>query len=308
MTDEAGFDGRQVGQSFQPHLGGHVAFQLGQPARQSHAALPIALLSNPRSPRPRAARGASNLRQSSCGWRRSKSPAEAAERPGPAGPRRRARPGRAGPAAAGADLGPGPPVAELSIAQRQPVEIANALSAEARIVIPDGPTLPLAATETGRLLRVMQELRADGAGLVFITHRLHEVEAVADRVACLRNERLAGLLALIGGVTYALDPLFPSGANLLNMANLIGLSGISSIGQGLVIITRGMDRPVGAMFALLGVVFVDLLANHDAPWPLAVAAGGLALGAVHGPLGTWFRLQPFVVTLCGLLTCRGAAR
>ncbi len=94
----------------------------------------------------------------------------------------------------GADFGPGTPVAELSIAQRQLVEIAKALSAEARIIILDEPTSSLTATETGRLLRVMQELRADGAGLVFITHRLHEVEAVADRVACLRDGRLAGEL------------------------------------------------------------------------------------------------------------------
>ena len=122
---------------------------------------------------------------------------------------------------------------------------------------------------------------------------------------------LAALLLVIGGVTYALNPLFLSGVNLLNMANLIGLFGIFSIGQGLVIITGGIDLSVGAMFALLGVVFVDLLANYDIPWPLAVlalVAGGLALGAVHGLLITRFRLQPFVVTLCGLLIYRGAAR
>lgn len=122
---------------------------------------------------------------------------------------------------------------------------------------------------------------------------------------------LAALLVLIGGITYALNPLFLSGTNLLNMANLIGLFGIFSIGQGLVIITGGIDLSVGAMFALLGVVFVDLLANFDVPWPLAVlavVAGGLALGAVHGLLITRFNLQPFVVTLCGLLIYRGAAR
>ncbi|MBC7800213.1 MAG: ABC transporter permease [Gemmatimonadaceae bacterium] len=122
---------------------------------------------------------------------------------------------------------------------------------------------------------------------------------------------LAALLVLIGGITYALNPLFLSGTNLLNMANLIGLFGIFSIGQGLVIITGGIDLSVGAMFALLGVVFVDLLANHEVFWPfavLAVVAGGLVLGAAHGLLITRFQLQPFVVTLCGLLIYRGAAR
>ena len=94
----------------------------------------------------------------------------------------------------GADFGPGTPVAELSIAQRQLVEIAKALSGEARIIILDEPTSSLTQTETGRLLQVMRELRAGGAGLVFITHRLHEIEEVADRVACLRDGRLVGEL------------------------------------------------------------------------------------------------------------------
>ena len=98
----------------------------------------------------------------------------------------------------GADFGPRTPVADLSIAQRQLVEIAKALSGDARIIILDEPTSSLTATEAGRLLRVMQELRAGGAGLVFITHRLHEVEAVADRVACLRDGRLVGELDRAG--------------------------------------------------------------------------------------------------------------
>ena len=98
----------------------------------------------------------------------------------------------------GADFGPGTPVADLSIAQRQLVEIAKALSGDARIIILDEPTSSLTATEAGRLLQVMQELRAGGAGLVFITHRLHEVEAVADRVACLRDGRLVGELDRAG--------------------------------------------------------------------------------------------------------------
>ena len=122
---------------------------------------------------------------------------------------------------------------------------------------------------------------------------------------------LAGLLVVIGGVTAILNPLFLSGVNLLNMANLIGLFGVFSIGQGLIIITGGIDLSVGAMFALLGVVFVDLLVNHEVAWPLALAAvlaGGLLLGLLHGVLVTRLRMQPFVVTLCGLLIYRGAAR
>ena len=119
------------------------------------------------------------------------------------------------------------------------------------------------------------------------------------------------LLLVVGGITAALNPLFLSAVNLLDMANLIGLFGIFSIGEGIVIITGGIDLSVGSMFALLGVVFIDLLVNRGLPWPaalLATVAGGVVLGAVQGFLVTKARLQPFIVTLCGLLIYRGAAR
>jgi ribose transport system permease protein len=122
---------------------------------------------------------------------------------------------------------------------------------------------------------------------------------------------LALLLIVIGGITAYLNPLFLSGVNVLNMANLIGLFGVFSIGQGLIIITGGIDLSVGAIFALLGVILVDLLVNFELPWPLAVLivlGAGLLLGLVHGLLVTRLKLQPFVVTLCGLLIYRGIAR
>ena len=123
-----------------------------------------------------------------------------------------------------------------------------------------------------------------------------------------------GLLALvlvIGAVTAFVNPRFLSGENLLNLANLTGLFGVFSIGEGLVIITGGIDLSVGSMFALLGTVFIDLLSNYEMAWPLAlvcVVGGGFVLGAIQGFLVTKLRVQPFVVTLCGLLIYRGAAR
>jgi ribose transport system permease protein len=119
------------------------------------------------------------------------------------------------------------------------------------------------------------------------------------------------LLVVISAITEALNPLFLSGVNLLDMANLIGLFGIFSIGEGLAIITGGIDLSVGSMFSLLGVIFIDLVANWGVGWPLAlvaVLAGGLLLGAIQGILITRARMQPFIVTLCGLLIYRGAAR
>ena len=119
------------------------------------------------------------------------------------------------------------------------------------------------------------------------------------------------LLILISAITGVINPQFLSAVNLLDMANLIGLFGIFSIGEGLTIITGGIDLSVGSMFSLLGVIFIDLVANHEVAWPiavLAVLAGGLLLGAIQGFLITRLRMQPFIVTLCGLLIYRGAAR
>ena len=119
------------------------------------------------------------------------------------------------------------------------------------------------------------------------------------------------LILVIGAVTALLNPLFLSPLNLVNMANLVGLFGIFSIGVGIVIITGGIDLSVGSMFALLGVFFIKLLTEMDAPWllaVLAVVAGGVVLGALQGFLVTRAHMQPFIVTLCGLLIYRGMAR
>jgi ribose transport system permease protein len=119
------------------------------------------------------------------------------------------------------------------------------------------------------------------------------------------------LILIVGAITAALNPRFLSPVNLVNMANLIGLFGLFSIGEGLVIITGGIELSVGSMFALIGVVFTDLMVNHGLPWPLVapLAIGmGVVLGGIHGFLITRLNMQPFVVTLCGLLIYRGVAR
>ena len=95
----------------------------------------------------------------------------------------------------GADFRPSTPVAELSIAQRQLVEIARALSMDARLIIMDEPTSSLTLSETERLLAIVSSLRAEGVAIIFITHRLSEVKRCADRVVCLRDGQVAGELA-----------------------------------------------------------------------------------------------------------------
>jgi len=94
----------------------------------------------------------------------------------------------------GADFTPATSVADLSLAQRQLVEIAKALSLDARVVIMDEPTSSLTVTETTRLLKIIADLKASGVSVIFISHRLHEVERCADRVIVLRDGRKVGEL------------------------------------------------------------------------------------------------------------------
>jgi ribose transport system permease protein len=122
---------------------------------------------------------------------------------------------------------------------------------------------------------------------------------------------LAVLIVVVGAVVYLRNPLFLSPINLGNTANLIGLFGLFAIGQGFVIMTGGIDLSVGSMIALLGVIFVEMVGKYGVPWPLAmlITVGvGTLMGLAHGLLITKLKMQPFVVTLCGLLIYRGIAR
>lgn len=85
-------------------------------------------------------------------------------------------------------------LAELSLAQRQLVEIMKALSLDARLVIMDEPTSSLTLTETDRLMRIVTGLKAHGVSIIFITHRLNEVMQCADRAVVLRDGRVVGAL------------------------------------------------------------------------------------------------------------------
>lgn len=86
-------------------------------------------------------------------------------------------------------------VGALPIAHQQMVEIAKALSLNARLLIMDEPTSSLTLTETECLLEVVRELRDQGVAIIYISHRLSEVEAIADRAVVLRDGANAGSLA-----------------------------------------------------------------------------------------------------------------
>ena len=95
----------------------------------------------------------------------------------------------------GIAIRPDMPVAAMSLAQRQLLEIAKALSLKSRLVIMDEPTSSLTLAETARLMRVVAKLKADGVTVIFITHRLNEVMQCADRVVALRDGEVVGELA-----------------------------------------------------------------------------------------------------------------
>jgi len=94
----------------------------------------------------------------------------------------------------GMDVAPDTPLGRLSIARRQLVEIAKALSLDARLLIMDEPTSSLTLAETERLLEVVKDLRAHGVSVIYISHRLGEVSEIADRAVVLRDGRNAGTL------------------------------------------------------------------------------------------------------------------
>ena len=87
----------------------------------------------------------------------------------------------------GCSLEPGTPVSALTMPQRQIVEIAKAVGANARILILDEPTASLSEREVGNLFRLIRELRARSVGLIYISHRLEELTSIADRVTVLRD-------------------------------------------------------------------------------------------------------------------------
>jgi ribose transport system ATP-binding protein len=95
----------------------------------------------------------------------------------------------------GLDVSPDTAMAALSIAQQQLVEIAKALSLNARLLIMDEPTSSLTLVETARLHAVVDDLRTRGVAIVYITHRLGEVRAVATRAVVLRDGANAGALS-----------------------------------------------------------------------------------------------------------------
>jgi len=85
------------------------------------------------------------------------------------------------------DVDPTQPISGLSIAQQQMVEVAKALSYNARIIIMDEPTSSLTERETETLFKIIRDLRSEGITVIYISHRLEEIFSIVDRVTVLRD-------------------------------------------------------------------------------------------------------------------------
>ena len=186
----------------------------------------------------------------------------------------------------GADFAPSTLVSHLSLAQRQLVEIAKALSHKARLVILDEPTSSLTASETERLLAVVAALKAEGVAVILITHRLAEIERIADRVVVLRDGRLVAELGpgeiraeamirhMIGRDLQTLyrPPARPPGRNVVELdalrtfyrpdqpvtlalreGEILGLAGLVGSGRSELACTLfGLERPRGGRILVEG--------------------------------------------------------
>lgn len=98
----------------------------------------------------------------------------------------------------GLDVDPRAFVWQLSVGERQRVEILKALHREARILVLDEPTAVLTPQEADQLFVTLRRMAADGRGLIFISHKLHEVLALADRVVVMRGGRMVGGMPVAG--------------------------------------------------------------------------------------------------------------
>ena len=143
----------------------------------------------------------------------------------------------------GLDIDPRTKVQRLGVAQQQMVEIAKALSQDARILVMDEPTAALSDREAERLFAIMRRLKDDGVAIIYISHRMAEVFALGDRITVLRDGGLVQSLLPAAATPEALvrlmvgrsvDTTYPRrfrapGAPMLEVKDLASASGIAEI-------------------------------------------------------------------------------
>ncbi|MQT15512.1 ABC transporter ATP-binding protein [Segnochrobactrum spirostomi] len=186
----------------------------------------------------------------------------------------------------GLDLDPDARIADLPLGRRQRVEILKAILRQAKLLILDEPTSNLAPVEVRELLDILRRLKAEGTGIIFISHKLPEVLEVCDRVVVLRAGKLAGATPVAGVSRATLAEMMvgrhvpmprveagdrPRGALALSVRGLEG--------PGLTPIT--FDVRGGEILGIAGVDGNGQLELAETLAGLAPATGGLVLIADH---------------------------
>lgn len=163
----------------------------------------------------------------------------------------------------GADaIDPAARAGDLSLAERQIVEIARALLRDPRILVLDEPTASLSPAETERLFELVRRLRANGLAVVFITHRLQEIEEICDRATVLRNGRVVAnavvaettrdrLIDLILGETR--EAAVPAAAGGVARSGEPALS-VRGLRSGHSLLEASFDVQPGEIYALTGLL------------------------------------------------------
>ncbi|MGW7072017.1 sugar ABC transporter ATP-binding protein [Streptomyces sp. NPDC054855] len=232
----------------------------------------------------------------------------------------------------GVQVSPRAKVRELGIARLQMVEIAKALSLQARVLIMDEPTAVLTSEEVDKLFAIVRQLRADGVGVVFITHHLEEIAALGDRVTVLRDGRsvdqvpastpedelvrlmvgrsieqqyprerpdTGGALLSVRGLTR--DGVFHDVSFEVRAGEVVGLAGL--VGAGRTEVARavfGADPYDAGSVDVRG----ERLPRHD-----VIAAMGAGIGLVpEDRKGQGLLLDASVQENLGLVTLRSATR
>lgn len=138
------------------------------------------------------------------------------------------------------EVAAGTTVDDLSPAQQQMVEIAKALSLEAKVVIFDEPTAALTAAESERLFAVIRQLRASGVGIVYISHRLEEVFSLGDRVTVLKDGVWQGTMPV---AETRMDDLV---RRMVGRDVEKSAGGSSDAGRPVLLEVRGLSDPAGS--------------------------------------------------------------
>ena len=182
-------------------------------------------------------------------------------------------------------------ISELTLAEKQMVLIARAVSKQCRILVLDEPTAPLSHSETDQLFKLVRKLKQDGVGIIFISHRLPELYEICDDITIMRDgqlvksdrianidqpkvveymlgsrmERVSHILREIGSVCFEVKNMFdPGKINSVNLhirkGEIVGLAGL--VGAGKTELCR-------AIFGASDTSTGEITLNGKAPHPLA---------------------------------------